>query len=102
MFRALVAASLIFATGALAEGSVEVASVAAVSAAEPGAKRVAPPVVPIDPSIARDIAEWQRLRAGRGTFSDAIRFLETHSDWPGLALLRKKAEAEMPIGARAE
>ena len=102
MFRALVAASLIFATGALAEESVEVASVAAVSVAEPGAKRVAPPAVPINPSIARDIGEWQRLRAGRGTLSDAIRFLETHGDWPGLALLRKKAEAGMPIGARAE
>lgn len=101
MFKALVAGFLISANGALAEESVELASVAAVSATNPSDERVLPPIVPIDRSITRDIGQWQRLRAGRGTFSEAIQFIESNSDWPGLALLRKKAEADMPIGSRS-
>ena len=102
MFRALLAASLISVSGASAEESVGFASVAAVAVQDQAVDRIVAPVIPIDPAIARDIGEWQRLRAGRGTFSDAIRFINAHKDWPGLALLRKKTEAELPIGSRTD
>jgi len=42
--------------------------------------------------VAADIIEWMRLRAGEGTLTDYEAFLQRRSDWPGLALLRNKAE----------
>lgn len=42
---------------------------------------------------AGDLVEWYRLRAGRGTLAEALAFLERNSDWPGLDLLRRRAEA---------
>ncbi|MEO0654503.1 MAG: DUF2927 domain-containing protein, partial [Pseudomonadota bacterium] len=47
--------------------------------------------------VARDIVEWHRLRAGRGTYAEVIAFLERRSDWPGEALLRRW-EAPVRIG----
>ena len=38
------------------------------------------------------LVEWHRLRAGRGTPDEVLRFLERHADWPGLALLRRRSE----------
>ncbi len=38
--------------------------------------------------------EWQRLRDGAGTFAEYRAFLDTHPDWPGLPLLRRKGEAK--------
>ncbi len=52
--------------------------------------------------VQRDIIEWHRLRAGRGDFDSAQRFLARRSDWPGLQLLRKRSESELPIGSRSE
>lgn len=49
--------------------------------------------------IGHDIVEWQRLRAGQGDFAAARTFLARRPDWPGLALLREKAEATIPEGA---
>lgn len=43
-------------------------------------------------TIARDVIEWHRLRAGRGSPDDVMSFLKRHPDWPGLAWLRKKSE----------
>jgi peptidoglycan lytic transglycosylase len=43
-------------------------------------------------TIARDIIEWHRLRAGRGSPDEVMSFLKRHPDWPGLAWLRKKSE----------
>ena len=103
MFKALFAAFLCLASAASAETSVDVASVAgahtSIAAAQP---RMAETPVRVDPYVRRSIAEWQRLRAGSGNLDDAIRFLDRHPDWPGLSLLRKRAEANMPIGGRAE
>lgn len=48
--------------------------------------------------VMRDIAEWDRLRAGNGTVAQANAFIERRSDWPGLRLLRRKTEANLPIG----
>lgn len=42
--------------------------------------------------VAVDMVEWQRLRASKGTFEDALSFLKRRADWPGLPLLRKRSE----------
>lgn len=52
-----------------------------------GALRVAPS------GVGRDLVEWHRLRSGEGLLGDYEAFLKTHSDWPGLPLLREKGEA---------
>lgn len=43
-------------------------------------------------SVARDIIEWHRLRAGRGTADEVTAFLKRRPDWPGLDWLRSKSE----------
>lgn len=43
-------------------------------------------------TIPRDIIEWHRLRAGRGSPDEVMAFLTRHPDWPGLAWLRRKSE----------
>ncbi|WP_147110281.1 lytic transglycosylase domain-containing protein [Tateyamaria sp. syn59] len=45
-----------------------------------------------DGEVAADIIEWQRLRAGRGTYQDVVDFLDRRPDWPGEALLRARSE----------
>ncbi|HPE24074.1 lytic transglycosylase domain-containing protein [Albidovulum sp.] len=44
--------------------------------------------------LAQSVIEWQRLRDGAGTFAEYRAFLDTHPDWPGLPLLRRKGEAK--------
>jgi soluble lytic murein transglycosylase len=44
-------------------------------------------------SVARDIVEWHRLRAGLGDAAEVTGFLARRGDWPGLAWLRRKNEA---------
>lgn len=44
-------------------------------------------------SVAYDIVEWHRLRAGLGDAADVTGFLARRPDWPGLAWLRRKNEA---------
>lgn len=39
-----------------------------------------------------DIIEWQRLRAGEGSFADYADFAARRANWPGMDLLRKKGE----------
>lgn len=46
-----------------------------------------------DRSLANDLIEWHRLRAGRGTADQVTDFLKRRPDWPGLAWLRQKSEA---------
>lgn len=45
--------------------------------------------------LARDITAWQRLRAGRGSLADYAGFAARNADWPGMDLLRERAEAAM-------
>lgn len=52
--------------------------------------------------IATDVIEWQRLRAGRGRFSETVAFLERRADWPGLKLLRRRSEHAVPKGRRTD
>ncbi|AUQ65424.1 Soluble lytic murein transglycosylase [Phaeobacter inhibens] len=51
-------------------------------------------------TVARDVIEWHRLRAGMGSASDVMAFLARRSDWPGLALLRRKNEPEISSATR--
>ncbi|MDU9004084.1 lytic transglycosylase domain-containing protein [Sedimentitalea todarodis] len=48
-------------------------------------------------SVARDIVEWHRLRAGLGDADDVTGFLARRPDWPGLAWLRRKTEAAIDV-----
>ncbi|MEO0913303.1 MAG: lytic transglycosylase domain-containing protein, partial [Pseudomonadota bacterium] len=52
--------------------------------------------------VARDIAVWHRLRAGNGVWQEYADFLRRNADWPGLALMRKRAEAKLPAGLSAQ
>ena len=45
-----------------------------------------------DGAVAADIIEWQRLRAGRGTYAQVMAFLDRRPGWPGEALLRQRSE----------
>lgn len=102
MFKALSVAFAVFSTSVSAETSVKIASAAGLKATPPSiAQGARLPSARFDTEIRQIIGEWQRLRAARGTFDDALRFLETNPDWPGLALLRKSTEASLPIGRRS-
>lgn len=46
--------------------------------------------------IVLDIVDWHRLRAGRGSWSEYASFLSRNADWPGLTLMRRRAEAVLP------
>ncbi len=50
-------------------------------------------------SVGRDIIEWNRLRASKGTFDDTLAFLARRPDWPGLELLQERAERTIPQDA---
>lgn len=49
--------------------------------------------------IAVKIVEWNRLRAGEGTFSEYEAFVDTNPDWPGLPLMMKTSETVIPLNA---
>ncbi len=49
--------------------------------------------------VTRDLVEWHRLRASVGTLDEYLEFLGRRSDWPGLALMRKRGEQNIPKGA---
>ncbi len=103
MFKALIAAILLSGstTAGLAQTSAEIASykraVGAMKAVDWDAARAeagrAGPV-------ARDIIEWRRFRAGVGDFGSVRKFLARRADWPGLKLLRRRSEANIPVGSR--
>lgn len=52
--------------------------------------------------VARDIIEWQRLRAGEGQLGDYETFLARRGDWPGLPLLREKGEIAVARSTTAD
>lgn len=45
--------------------------------------------------VGADLLTWVQLRAGEGSFAQVQTFLAGHPDWPGLALMRKRAEAAL-------
>ena len=48
-----------------------------------------------DGQVAADVIEWHRLRAGRGTYAEAVDFLNRRPDWPGEDYLRAQIEEEV-------
>ena len=92
--------TLCFATSASAQDAAALASVRAAYAAQAKGKwdealRLAVPAG----QVAVDLIQWDRLRAGRGQFSEAIEFLHRRPDWPGLPYLRKRSEATIEADA---
>lgn len=51
-------------------------------------------------TVARDVIEWHRLRAGEGSARDVMAFLARRPDWPGLPYLREKSEAALATADR--
>ncbi len=64
----------------------------AMDAMRTGAWQAALRIAERDGPVAKDVVEWHRLRAGRGSFEDVTAFLERRSDWPGESFLRKQSE----------
>ncbi|WP_296764441.1 lytic transglycosylase domain-containing protein [Sediminimonas sp.] len=58
------------------------------------ARRAGPQAVPL--------IEWRRLRVGGGTLEQALTFLDVHDDWPGLGLIRERAETRLDGAADAD
>ncbi len=52
--------------------------------------------------LAFDIIEWHRLRAGEGSFADYADFALRRADWPGMALLRRRAETTLEAAQPAQ
>lgn len=105
MFKALLAASILIwpVTASVAQPRSDVAALQSVRVLPPGERRVpAPEKIPNATEVARDIREWNRLRAGKGNFADIQSFLEKNSDWPGLELLRRKGEAALPTKRQSQ
>lgn len=105
MFKALIATFLLLwtTTGAIAQTSREIATYKqAVAAMQKGDWRDALLMAEGAGPVARDIIEWHRLRAGSGDFDSVQRFLDRRPDWPGLKLLRRRAESNLPLGSRPD
>ena len=52
--------------------------------------------------IAQDIIAWQALRAGDGSFSDFVEFLENKGHWPLINAVARSAEALLPSKSTSE
>ncbi len=52
--------------------------------------------------VAESIIEWTRLRTGTGSFADYQAFAASHSDWPGMDLLRRRAEETLTEAPAAQ
>ncbi len=105
MIKALIAASLIIWTPltAPAQSGGEIAAYQrAVTAMRGGDWQAALLAAESAGPVAHDIIEWHRLRNGGGDFDAVLRFLDRHGDWPGLSLLRRRGEAHLPYGGRAD
>ncbi|WP_420568747.1 lytic transglycosylase domain-containing protein [Thalassovita sp.] len=74
-----------------AEGPKPLAS--ALSAARDGNWQNAAAIAERAGPAALSLISWTRLRSGEGTLPEVLSFLKNHPDWPGLALMRKRAEA---------
>ena len=52
-------------------------------------------------SLARDVIEWHRLRAGKGTARDVMSFIDRRPDWPGMDYLRRQSEEVIATAGQA-
>ncbi|WP_226341261.1 lytic transglycosylase domain-containing protein [Gemmobacter serpentinus] len=90
----LLALSLVAPTAPPASAQTEAASALRLALNEAGRRNwpEAQRLASASSAVGADIIEWQRLRAGEGTLTEYETFLARRPDWPGLALLREKAE----------
>ncbi len=96
----VIAALLLLAPGPVsAQGARSLAS--AMTAVRADAWREAATLARRAGGIAPAIVEWHRLRAGHGTFDEALLFLAEHPDWPGIPYLRERSEKTLPLSGRA-
>jgi peptidoglycan lytic transglycosylase len=105
MFKALIAAFLLLWTTSpgAAQSSAEVAAYKrATDAMRKGDWGAALLTAEGAGPVAHDIIEWHRLRSGHGDFDAVRQFLARRSDWPGLQLLRRQTEDNMPLGNRPD
>ncbi|WP_319825549.1 lytic transglycosylase domain-containing protein [Thalassovita sp.] len=95
MFRALalILAVCVTDSPALAEGPQPIAS--ALEAARAGNWANADTIAARAGPVGSDLLTWVRLRAGEGTFDEVQAFAARRADWPGLSLMRKRAEARL-------
>ena len=103
MFKALIAAIFLsgWTTAGLAQTSAEIASYKrAVVAMKAGDWETARAEAQRAGPVARDIIEWRRFRASEGDFVSIRKFLSRRADWPGLKLLRRRSETNVPVGSR--
>lgn len=91
--RPLLAALLLAATTLAAEEPGAMAL--ALAAAETGDWTTAQAAAGRSGPVAQALIDWQSLRAGHGDLGAAARFLATHSDWPGLDPIRRRALAAL-------
>ncbi len=52
--------------------------------------------------VAIDLVAWHRLRDGQGRWVEYTDFLTRNTDWPGLRLMRRRAEQAMPSDLPAD
>ncbi len=95
MFRALALflAFCIAESPAMADGPQPIAN--ALAAARAGNWENADAIAARAGPVGSDLLTWVRLRAGEGSFDEVQGFVTAHADWPGLALMRKRAEARL-------
>lgn len=51
--------------------------------------------------MASDLIQWQRLRAGQGTWPEYLAFAKAHGDWPGMELFYRRGDALLRPGLPA-
>ncbi|MBK4216358.1 lytic transglycosylase domain-containing protein [Paracoccus caeni] len=52
--------------------------------------------------MAEALVAWQAMRAGHGDFESYLAFIRQYGDWPGLAVLRERGDARIPVGLPPE
>lgn len=56
----------------------------------------------ITDELSRDMVDWVRLRGRQGSFAECRDFLKRNPDWPGLKLLRRRCEYNIPRGGNPD
>ncbi|KEO59871.1 lytic transglycosylase domain-containing protein [Thioclava indica] len=98
MIRRQFLAALAASTAVLTPAIVRAATSAlgqALAAAKSGDWSRADALARRDGPLGADLIQWQRLRAGDGSFADYFPFASRRADWPGMALLRKQGESTL-------
>lgn len=99
MFRSPILAAVLALLLAMPSAAEDAAATArALEAARKGDWPVAMGQARLSGTLALDVIEWQKLRAGEGTFAEFAGFAARRADWPGMPLLLRKGEAAIRPG----